>query len=116
MQPMNSRLHAISDLVVEWKSFQSYLSSLGHTAAADYIDRGMSQVSKNLHARGWPPIWWRFLTIDAVFQGLSGWFHRADTEGHFFGNGSDGYTPERDGILKWSERLNETYRATSKSS
>lgn len=47
-----------------------------------WIDDSLRRIEPHLHARHWPPIWWRFTNIDAALSLLPRNFHRADADGY----------------------------------
>lgn len=82
----------------------------------NWIDVALSRIELHLHARFWPPVWWRFTDIDAVLSMLPRNFHRADADGYFYapdpqhpGFGK-GYIPEREKIMALVRRIDEMYQ------
>lgn len=87
-----------------------------------WIDDSLRRIEPHLHARRWPPVWWRFTDIDAALSLLPRNFHRVDADGYFYEPDSDhpgfgkGYIPERDNILAWVDRINDMYQRARRAS
>lgn len=99
------RLKKAKALVDEWAVLRDRLTVLDYSRAVKLIDSCLSRIYSHMHERSWPPIWWRFMTIDAALDDMKRYFFRMDAEGMFFGDGPDGYALERDEIIGTVRRL-----------
>lgn len=96
---LDPRLQQANVLMGEWLGLRERLAKLGYTHAVDFIAGRADRISAQLHEKRWPPVWWRFTSIDADFSSLRTYFFRMASDGMFFGDGLDGYAPERKEIL-----------------
>jgi hypothetical protein len=106
---LNPRLKLAADLAAEWQALRDFLvtfdSRSRHAVATEFIDTCLVRIYSQINEKPWPPIWWRFLSIDAAFSDLSRWFFRIDGEGYFHDNNPGPFLPERDEILARVEDL-----------
>ena len=100
--------------MLQWLSLREQLESLGYTHAAQFVASCTARISTQLHEKRWPPVWYRFLSVDADFSTLSTYFFRMDGEGMFFGDGPDGYRAERSEILERVRHLHAQDEAARK--
>ncbi len=112
---LDRRLLAIIPIVNELRSLKSYLLSLGDEdkwgLIIKWINSDLEIIEPLLNDHFWPPVWWRFMHIDAALSGTINNFHRLDGDGSFqfweeFRPGFiDGSFPVRDEIMAWVDKI-----------
>jgi hypothetical protein len=129
---LDPRLAALIPVIAELRALRSYVLSLSSGVASvngtrgtsndpvaarptywhliKWIDDALDRMAPHLHSRRWPPVWWRIsgMNVDAVTRNI----RRADSDGYF--RAPEGFSPERDAIMAWVERIDEAYAAAKK--
>ncbi|MFZ6681029.1 hypothetical protein [Undibacterium sp. Tian12W] len=119
---LDKRLQEIASILNELRALRSYLLSLGDEhkwVPIKWINSDLEIIEPLLNDRFWPPIWWRFMAINAALSGTIRNFHRLDGDGsfHFVESSRPGFIednfPIRDKIMAWVDKIKEMQLKTT---
>lgn len=104
----HAKLHAAEKLYADLDALWRRLHSLGPRFASDAatVAASRDRVGAHLGSGWWPPIWWRYGSIDEEPRSLSHHFHRIEAEGFFFPEDAAAIGEE---ILKTLESISSAY-------